>query len=292
MIIVRINGGLGNQMFQYACGLALAQRVGVDLKLDISEYAHYKLRRFGLNNFAITASPANAEEVASYKGKSGAFFAKVGRKIGDIFGVQQHGRYYQEREFSFDPRVMHLGEDVYLDGYWQSEKYFAQIREVLLREFTIKTPAVGENAAMLDKIAATNAIAVHVRRGDYVQDQKTNTFHGTVAPEYYRAATDHILRQYPHSTVFVFSDDPAWAKKNLRFPVPAVYVDHNAADKDFEDMRLMSACHHQIIANSSFSWWAAWLNVNPQKIVVAPRRWFAHDKMNTADLIPATWLRM
>jgi hypothetical protein len=137
-----------------------------------------------------------------------------------------------------------------------------------------------------------SAVSIHVRRGDYVSDAGTNRFHGTCSVDYYHDAVDRISGFAPASHFFVFSDGIDWAKENLRLRQPVTYVDFNDGEKNYEDLRLMSLCKHHIIANSSFSWWGAWLNPNPDKIVIAPKKWFNDPSINTDDLIPNSWLRL
>ena len=138
-------------------------------------------------------------------------------------------------------------------------------------------------------ISQTNSVSLHIRRGDYVSNQKTNQTHGTCDLDYYQRCITEIEKEVENPYFFVFSDEIEWVKENLKINHPAEYVDQNTGDKSYEDMRLMSQCKHNVIANSSFSWWGAWLNSYPDKIVFAPKRWFASDKHNTKDLIPEGW---
>ena len=138
----------------------------------------------------------------------------------------------------------------------------------------------------------SNAVSLHVRRGDYVSDPATNRFHGTCSPDYYRQAVDYVIGRAGVPHLFVFSDDQEWTRANLQFAVPRRSSSANPPDCGYRDMQLMARCRHHIIANSSFSWWGAWLNPSPEKIVVAPKQWFSSPRNDTRDLVPPNWVRM
>ena len=199
---------------------------------------------------------------------------------------------FKEKSFSFDKRVFDLNGNIYLDGYWQTEKYFKEIEEIIRKEFTVKNELADKNKEIAEEIKKTNSVSLHIRRADYITDKRTNSHHGTCGSAYYEQAVAIIAEKVKTPHFFVFSDDMDWAKKSIILDFPTVYVDHNNAVTNYEDLRLMHLCKHNIIANSSFSWWGAWLNNNPQKIVVVPKRWFVTDKMDTRDLIPNTWVKM
>ena len=183
-----------------------------------------------------------------------------------------------------------LGDGAYLDGYWQSERYFAEVAQVARAEFALRRPPDAENQRMLDAIRGAEAVGIHARRGDYVTDARTRDVHGHAPAEYYAAAVARIRSLVRAPAFFVFSDDPAWAAQHLRVDPATVIVGHNDAGRDYEDLRLMSACRHHIIANSTFSWWAAWLGERPGQRVIAPRHWF-RDGPDARDLVPARWER-
>jgi hypothetical protein len=180
----------------------------------------------------------------------------------------------------------------YLRGYWQSPKYFASIEALVRKDFTVRQAIVGENLRVAKQIAACNAVSLHVRRGDFADNAETNRYHGTCGPEYYAAAEALLRQRVGDVTVFVFSDDPEWVRQNLRLESPMIVVGHNGPDQDYEDLRLMTLCRHHVIANSTFSWWGAWLSSNPAKTVVAPKRWFRGAEHSTADMIPQNWVRI
>lgn len=284
MIITRIIGGLGNQMFQYALARSLAARQGEEPFLDVTGFDSYKLHSYGLNQLRVVERLATAKMLARspFRNWRPSF---IFRRL----HAKPRYRVVSESSFAFDERVPRLRGDLYLDGYWQSEKYFAEIRDVLLREFQPKeigAKALGYKEAIL---AADNPVSVHVRRGDYVSNPRTNQVHGTCSPDYYRQAVAAVSEKAPRPHFFIFSDDSAWVKQNIVLGETVTYVEDN---KNFEDLHLMSLCHHNVIANSSFSWWGAWLNDHADKIIVAPKKWFANENMDTRDLIPETWTRI
>lgn len=180
----------------------------------------------------------------------------------------------------------------YLQGYWQSERYFASHAAHIRTDFTFRDDLSGANLRIAHAISQRTAISVHVRRGDYVTNSKTLSVHGACSLEYYHAAIGTLLLRIPDAQLVAFSDDPQWVSEVLRPHYPRmILVDHNNGIESYNDMRLMSMCRHHVIANSSFSWWAAWLNASPDKIVISPKRWFADGRLNP-DLIPDSWLKI
>ena len=292
MIIVKLIDGLGNQLFQYAVGRHLAYINKTELKLDISEFETYKLHAYSLTPFCVNATIATKDEVArfqKYKRKPGRKWFLYNRLVANP------NKYVQEKQFHFDPDVLSVKGPAYLDGFWQTEKYFKEIEQVIRKEVALKIPPSPLSAELVGKIKAEkNAVAVHIRRGDYANNPNTLKYHGTCSIEYYMRATKYLADKIGTPHFFIFSDDPTWVKENIKLAFPTTYVDHNKADKNYEDLILMSTCKHNIIANSSFSWWGAWLNTNPDKIVVAPEKWFNSTKAGTQthDLIPETWTKM
>ena len=285
MIVVRLIGGLGNQMFEYAAGRALALRLGTELRIDRTPFQNYNLHAYGLQHFAQHTQDAPRSAIP-YVGR----FAPIGRALQRIRGDKPLN-VVKETAFTFDPSILALGDDVYLDGYWQSEKYFDDAAELIRADFEVLTPPTDENRGWLDRIRDCLAVSLHVRRGDYVTARSANQFHGSCSLDYYRQAIDAVVSGLGEKpTFFVFSDDQPWAQENLDFGSHEhAFVTGNDADKNYEDLRLMSACRHHIIANSTFSWWGGWLNPDPEKRVIAPRRWFAAEGMSTRDLIPSSW---
>jgi len=286
MIIVKLIGGLGNQMFQYALGRQLAEKHHGELLLDISAFEnHYKLHRYSLNHFNIDEKIVSQADLDKFK-PSGL------NKITDkLFGKTDKYQTIKELHFHFDPKILDLPDDIYLDGYWQSERYFKSIETIIRKNFTLKQGNTELDQNSLGSIGGTESVSLHIRRADYVTNQKTLNVHGVCSPEYYYSAIEQIQAGRQNLRLFVFSDDIKWAKTNLKFDLPATYIDHGP-EKNYEDLILMSRCKHNIIANSSFSWWAAWLNQNPDKIVIAPKNWFLDETRNTKDLLPEKWIKL
>jgi len=281
MVTVRLGDGLGNQMFQYALGRTIAHRRRTSLALDISSFRESELRQYSLGVFNIVENFASG----GYPGFSR--LRALGRRL-RLPGIRPILR---ERSFCFDPAVLDAPADVYLTGYWQSEKYFKEIEDIIRREFSFKTEPDGQNREMADRIRGANSVSVHVRRGDYVTNPSFKRTFWTCAEEYYTKAASFVASRVANPHYFIFSYDPDWARANLELGGPATFVAHNSPGKGSEDLRLMSLCRHHIIANSSFSWWGAWLG-NSGGIVVAPQKWFKTDAFDTRDLLPERWIRM
>jgi len=201
----------------------------------------------------------------------------------DAFVVEPHFHYW--------PEINKAPRDCYLAGYWQSEKYFQDAEPIIREDFTFKIPMASRNEQIAEKIAQANAISLHVRRGDYVNNPHTKATHGICSPDYYRDAIGYMAKQIENPHFFIFSDDMPWVRSQMKLDFPCYYIEHNSGAESYNDMRLMSMCQHHIIANSSFSWWGAWLNPYPNKIVIAPRKWFANNS-DTDDLIPPGWIRL
>ena len=294
MIIVRLVGGLGNQMFQYAVGRALSHRLGVSLKLDKTPFDTYDLHAYAIDNFNIreqSATPADLDRVARFHGwKRRAWSAAVACfTLGAVRPIQ----YVSERGHGFNRGVLSLTDNTYLAGYWQTEQYFKDIEPVIREEFSQATPRDELNEQCLRQIEATeHPVSLHVRRADYVTDPTAAATHGACSSGYYRRCLELIRKAVGTPHLFVFSDDIHWTRRALSFDCPVTFVDHNGPEKNYENLALMSRCHHHIIANSTFSWWGAWLNARPDRIVCAPDPFFATTDRDGADIIPASWTRV
>lgn len=292
MVIVRLIGGLGNQLFQYAAGRAIAERHNVPLKLDASEYGKTPKRKYALNNFQISASLATASEVKHLTNSNGNGMRRRLTKFYQGYLPYYRQSVFVERCFQFDPNLFRARREVYLIGYWQSERYFESIAPLLREELRLSAQPDPDNKAMATQIEQTESVSVHIRRGDYVSDVNIAQRHGSCSLAYYQEAVERIARAVAFPEVFVFSDDIEWARRNLRLDHPVVYVSHNGEARNYEDLRLMRLCKHHIIANSSFSWWGAWLSENAEKKVIAPRKWFNDAHHDTSDLIPDEWIKI
>ena len=284
MIIVKLNGGLGNQMFQYAIArhLALLNRSSLLFDIDlllhntVENYRGFQLRVFNISGKTVTKRKHFGKDINH-------------EKLNNFFHVNE------KKVFHFDESVLELRGDIYLEGYWQSEKYFTDIRNVFLKEFVIKTRINKINKDILESIRKSNAVCVHVRRGDYISNLNTYSNHGFCSLQYYKDANTMIVDKTQNPKFFIFSDDPAWCKSSLSFISPSCIVDVNPPNKGYEDLRLMMNCKHFIIANSSFSWWGAWLSKNTNKIVIAPKQWFKLKHKwgdYTKDLFPKEWIQI
>jgi hypothetical protein len=286
MIIVNLKGGTGNQLFQYALGRHLAIKNNTTLTLDSDGLARANItgdiyRPLAIDAFATEKKIASNEEVRKLKYPYG-IVSKIWRWC--------NFRILRNTNIVFSPSVLTWSGDIYLDGYWQSPLYFNDIREVLLREFSLVAPFSKNAAPFAEKIKNTTAVSIHVRRGDYIKNPTVLKEFGVCSLSYYHAAITYIQQSAESPTFFIFSDDIAWVKENLPVGENAVFV-YGEGIRDVEELTLMRLCTHNIIANSSFSWWGAWLNEHPNKIVIAPTPWF---ELATYDqhLIPDTWIQL
>jgi hypothetical protein len=292
MIIVQLKGGLGNQLFQYAAGRRIAIANNFSLKLDLSWFKGQPDRLYSLNHFATIKDVANPAEIARLSGSKWAHLREYLPYIRD-FGKPYYQRaLVRERILDFDPNILKISESTYLDGYWQSEKYFKDIEDIIRRELNVIDPPNEENVNYARLIQSSTSVAIHVRRGDYVSRPYTNRYHGVCTLDYYYRAIEYIMSAVDNPRFFIFSDDPKWAQINLKIDAPTTYVSHNTPDQNYEDLRLMTYCKHYIIANSSFSWWGAWLSQYRDKIVIAPERWFQAIDYNDEDRLPLEWIRL
>lgn len=297
MIIVRIRGGLGNQLFQYAAAKALATCHNTQVKLDLYYFKKHAYRSFDLDKFQIAFEVAARKEVHEFTGSNPLI------------------RYINKRENYFHcPKVVvqpyyHFYDDffklpghIYLSGYWQSEKYFEPIKHNIRQWVQPANELDGLSRELADEMANGESVSLHVRRGDYTSSIY-NTFFGGLTENYYKKAIQKIIEHVHNPKFFIFSDDISWCRNNLSVP-DATFVDHNKGSASYKDLFLMSRCRHNIIANSSFSWWSAWLNSNTAKIVIAPGRWFKKQYSdgpqavypcriyNTKDLLPTDWIQI
>jgi hypothetical protein len=256
MIITKIQGGLGNQLFQWAYGKSLSVKNNTELRLDLSFYQNQignTPRQFDLYNFP------NITKLNSVIDTNNSI------PVIDDFN-------YKEIKYND-----HL--NYYLNGYWQSEKYFLDISEIIKKELSIDDKT---NQNLLKYING-DTVSLHIRRTDYVT---SNGYHPVLPIEYYNLALE-IIEKY--DTLLIFSDDINWCKENLSFK-NMVFIENQT---NIEDLWLMSLCKHNVIANSSFSWWGAWLNNNKDKIVIAPKIWFGDvTNLNQKNILPNNWLKL
>jgi Glycosyl transferase family 11 len=246
---------------------------------------------YELDIFNILAEFANPSEIRSLIGSQSKLTTKVLRKL--RLTKEAH---FVERDFFFNPSFFHIKKSTYLDGYWQSYHYPQSCETEIRHELTFRSPPKGLNYEISEHIKKVNSVSVHVRRGDYISNPTFSSVHGFVGIDYYNKAIEKVRDRvlYPH--FFVFSDDIEWVKNNLTFDNKTIFISHNSGRSSYEDMRLMSMCKNNIIANSSFSWWAAWLNANQSKVVIAPENWLVnrsvvpyYDKF-IDSLFPDDWI--
>lgn len=278
-------------MFQYACGYALARKNNNVLKLDITGFHNYPLRKYELDKFSLEVVFARSDEIEQLKYKPISFVRKMVRRLLKK-KIPHSSCYYKEPHFHVDSALFKNKRDLYIEGYWQSEKYFSEYRDELLQLFTLKDEIHGETQLYKENIDKIESVSLHIRRGDYITDHKTNNYHGICSVDYYRDAVEMIIRNISDPHFFIFSDDLDWAKENLDFIDNITFVEIQKNIPDHEEMYLMSICKHNIIANSSFSWWGAWLNQNTDKIVIAPKKWFNDSSIDTSDLTPQEWTKL
>ncbi len=295
MLISNLVGGLGNQMFQYSCARALSLELGIPLKFCIDGFDAYKAHNgfeleqvFGLS-MEIATEKDIRETIGFFRSKY-SFRRLLSKKP---FQFVAGRRFINEPGYRYWPGLAERArQGGYLQGYWQSERYFTKHADEIRADFTFKTPLSEKNEQVLAQIQESKAVSLHVRRGDYASNAKTLSVHGVCSLDYYQEAIDCLMQRYDGIRLFIFSDDPQWVKENLNTKSQEmVIVDHNKGAESYNDMRLMSLCDHHIIANSSFSWWGAWLNPKQDKTVIAPMQWFANGT-DTQDLIPTGWERL
>lgn len=291
MIITNILGGLGNQMFQYAAGRALSLARGSSHLLDISAFRNSSVHQ-GFEVQRIFACPIQIASIADVRSVLGWQYSPFSRRVlaYPALALFRRKSLVIEPHFHYWSGIDAFSDDCYLQGYWQSEKYFLDVMQVIRADFTFTIPLDRRNADLAAQIGDVNAISLHVRRGDYVSNPETTAHHGVCSLDYYRSAIQYVKEHVEQPHFFIFSDDLVWVKEHLKTDVPCCYVDHNRGAESYKDMQLMSLCKHHIIANSSFSWWGAWLGANPEKLVVAPERWFRNENQETRDLYCAGWI--
>lgn len=291
MVTVLLSGGLGNQMFQYAAARALANRLHTTVLIDT--YALEKKTDTTIRNYQLDVFQFKAKRVSSLKNK---LFVKA-RPF-----IQGHRAFFARSGFfsdywaiKYDPDFESLKGNITLSGYFQNEKYFCDSATEVRTDFIFKEPLSGKNLELSDKLICTESVSIHIRRGDYLLDKNAVNNFVTCPKEYYQSAIEYIMSKTVNPFFYIFSDDIDWVRENIVFPDDRVeYVDWNRGADSYRDMQLMSLCTHNVIANSSFSWWAAWLNTNSNKIVIAPQKWFRNEEKNALldDFYPYGWIKV
>lgn len=283
MQIIRILGGLGNQMFQYAFYKSLNN--SEENLLDITDFNHYKLHNgFELEKVFQLKNVKHAElrDIEVLSDCKLDVLSRIKRKI-----VGRKKTHIIESYLHFDEKYGNM-KNVYFDGYWQSEKYFKNIEKEMRKEFIFPEFTEKQNTEIFEKIEKMNSISIHIRRGDYLNHP---LYSNICSIEYYEKAINYVKNKIEGPVFFIFSNDIDWCKENFSFE-EAYFVDWNIGEKSFRDMQLMSSCKHNIIANSSFSWWGAWLNNNLDKIIIAPSKWLNDERVDIDDIIPEGWIKI
>lgn len=276
MVSISFLGGLGNQMFQYALARNLSYKLGVELKFN--------------NSFNLNRKDFDPSDILFIYD----IFDLIGSPISekDEFNLLK----INETSLEFNHHIFSLKSNISLYGYWQSEKYFKENASLIKNDFTFKNSIESHNISIASEINKTNSVSIHLRGRDYINKPSTKKIHNTCDAKYYIDSIKYILRHVQDPYFYIFSDDLDWARSFFKdFECQHKFIEGNSWNKNsFEDMRLMSLCKYNIIANSSFSWWSAWLNKNPNKIVIAPHRWFAPSEMNKTakDLVPEEWIKI
>lgn len=301
MIISHLMGGLGNQMFEYAAGLSLGMRRNTVLKLDISFFHDGNVdgRSYALDCLNVTAQFATMDEIWRLSGKLGRkqelakkILSALGqRRLTDLLSVM--GQAHYQEQWTFYPQFHELPDNTWLHGNYQSEKFFAPVADVLRQQFTFRYPPTSDVEAMAARIKSGPSVAVHIRRGDYANNEEFSRGIGVLPKDYYDNAMRVMQSKVgDKATFYLFSDDHesfdiAWPPGGR-----CVWVKCCGSANAHDAMRLMSLCDHNIVANSTFSWWGAWLNTNTDKTVIAPKQWFAGYRHDERDICPAEWLRI
>jgi hypothetical protein len=275
-VTIRVSGGLGNQLFQYAAARSLALRCNADLILDLSFYHRGRHRSFELNRFPIEAIIRPAA-----KSKIHATLSQLTRAL------VPHAK-YREKSFYYSQEIEHIAAPVILEGYFQSFKYFTSCENGIRKELTPPELDGAYNRNLAEAISSQHSVILHVRRGDYIANPKAQKTFAQCGIDYYHSALGQLP---PDSRVFVFSDDINWARQNLKLGDAAVFIGDGSPRSGIEDLKLMSLGHHHIIANSTFSWWGAWLAGPTKGLTIAPARWFVDETINDSDLFPSDWIR-
>lgn len=285
-VIARITGGLGNQLFQYAAARAHALRNNRDLILDIRPLTNCSLRDYDLHHFGILGTVGTNQTLPP--GRDSKLRYGLWRLSSDA-----RARLVREASIGSEIDLSSAAPNAILHGYWQSEQHFANFTDHIRAELKVKTKPSPENERLLSEISETMAVSVHIRRGDYVASKKNQGVFASCSTDYYRRAAEFVAEQASASVHFyVFSDDPDWVQSQITLPGRTTLVRHNCGKTAYEDLRLMNHCNHHIIANSTFSWWGAWLNPSPSKIVVAPKQWFHGEANERQQIAPNSWHRI
>lgn len=297
MIVVKLMGGLGNQMFQYAFAKSLAIKNNTSLKIDLTflldrtPRENFVFRDYDLDIFNIEADFINESELANFKAKKSPSF------IDRLFSrtIEPETIFLDEQNFHFDAANIVSGTNIYMNGYWQTEKYFQDIEAQIRKDFTFKYVFNEIENELNNQILHTNSVCVNFRRTDFVDLKSSADTHGLTEMAYYQNAVELVGKKIDNTHFYIFSDDIDWCKENVKIDFPVIFVDHVYKGFKFSAyLQLMKNCKHFIIPNSTFAWWAAWLSENEDKLVIAPQKWFKDQVLQsqTEDILPRKWIKL
>lgn len=285
-VAVKIHGGLGNQLFQYAAAKSLALDNESKLFLDVGWFNSNQERIYELLNFNI-----QYDEKVFFSKYYNFLFKKYAFLRNDN-NAKMLLNIFKEKSLNFQDEVLKIKSSIYLDGYFQSEKYFIRHENEIRKNLQFSVGIYDDKSIFEDDVLKNQSVSIHIRRGDYVTNKDAADFHGLLGMDYYKNSIEFIRSMVRNPVFFVFTDDPEWVLKNFSHHLPFTLVRHTqSANAGLRDLRLMSLCKHHIIANSSFSWWGAWLNSNHKKIVIAPKEWFKKGEA-PLGLIPSAWTQI
>ena len=295
MIIVKLLGGLGNQMFQFAAGYALATHHDLPLKVDLTALKNYP-RHSGFQLDKIFAGHfEQAKKIDLFKslGLLSSKISKQGIEVSTEATLKSGSRVLQQPTLNFWPEFFdYRKKNMYVSGYWQSSKYFEGVENELRRIFEFKNLLEDNNLKLAEEMRSRQSVSIHMRRGDYVTNPRANAFHGVCSKAYYDTSIEYIRQQYPNANFYVFSDDPEFAGATFHGQDDFKIIKNNSGESSYRDMQLMGFCKHHIIANSTFSWWGAWLCRHRSKTVIAPKKWFVGNEYEIVDIYEDNWIRL
>jgi hypothetical protein len=293
MIVLKPFGGLGNQMFQYAAARRLALHHGVPLGLDLRWFGAQDLRSLDLMDLRVEAEQAPDDALLPGMAPD---WTGASRRTRLRLGIEARRRGWrlvtETTPGVVDDSARSAPDRSILVGYWQSERYFDDVAETVRHELVPRRPLSTQAAALAGEIRDAGAVSLHVRRGDFTKDPLSRQTHGACSPEYYRRAMSLLDDRLGDPVYYLFSDDPGWVTENIAHPRTRMVSSPERTWPAYEEMALMSACRAHIVANSSFSWWGAWLGAHPEKVVVAPETWFADPAFRSDDIVPTGWVRL
>lgn len=288
MIVVRLMGGLGNQLFQYAASRHLAQLNDTELFVDTtfleSTVENTTPREYCLSNFNVASKIADEKLLQNFRGSEFSIPERIKIKLISL------GKYnkYKFDDYGFDEQFLKLKGNYYLRGFFQTEKYFKSIESIIREELTVKDEFIPKDKQLIDDIKNRNSVAIHIRRGDYIRNLSSMEAHGLCTKDYYTKSIENMKRELGNDLHFyLITDDAKWVQTEMRWDINSTLIENKST---IEDFYLMSLCKHNIIANSTFSWWAAWLNKNENKRVILPKHWLNNLLSDTIEIAPKNWI--